>query len=146
MGSSQEKGVGSSQEKSLRNESSSHKKSMYEEEETLEEQGYGVLIRDMKRCIKGESSTEEQNWKIEEKIIPKYLEMNKIPGVSEHDTVGSKIEALRAYLEKKVGDDEFYKVYAIIQEEKDEDYMHVKKLLGEEKSKFLPLIVQLIVC
>lgn len=42
-----------SQEKSFKNENSSHKKSVYEEEETLEEQGYGVLIRDMKRCIKG---------------------------------------------------------------------------------------------
>jgi hypothetical protein len=42
-----------SHEKSIKNENSSHKKSIYEEEETLEEQGYGVLIRDMKRCIKG---------------------------------------------------------------------------------------------
>ena len=36
----------------------SHEKSVFEEEETLEEQGYGVLLRDMKRCIKGESSEE----------------------------------------------------------------------------------------
>ncbi len=42
----------------------SHQKSIFEEEETLEEQGYGVLIRDMKRCIKGEKleveNTEEK--------------------------------------------------------------------------------------
>lgn len=31
--------------------------------------------------------------------------MNRIPGVSDKDTLGSKIEALRAYLERKVGDD-----------------------------------------
>lgn len=31
-----------------------HERSVYEEEETLEEQGYGLLLRDMKRCIKGE--------------------------------------------------------------------------------------------
>jgi hypothetical protein len=34
----------------------SHEKSVFEEEETLEEQGYGLLLRDMKRCIKGEHS------------------------------------------------------------------------------------------
>ena len=27
---------------------------MVEEEETLEEQGYGELLRDMKRCLKGD--------------------------------------------------------------------------------------------
>lgn len=47
-----------SHEKSFKNENSSHKKSVYEEEETLEEQGYGVLIQDMKRCIKGDSTSE----------------------------------------------------------------------------------------
>ena len=57
----------------MKNENSSHKKSIYEEEETLEQQGYGVLIRDMKRCIKGESPSEQSNWKIEDKIAPKYL-------------------------------------------------------------------------
>ena len=34
----------------------------------------------------------------------------------------------------------------MIQDDKDEDYRQVQKLLGEEKSKFIPLIVQLIVC
>lgn len=41
---------------------------------------------------------------MEDKITPKYLEMNKIPGINDKDSLGSKIEALRAYLEKKVGD------------------------------------------
>lgn len=41
-------------EKNFKRES--HEKSVYEEEETLEEQGYGVLLQDMKRCIKGEQS------------------------------------------------------------------------------------------
>ena len=83
---SKEKSVKSHQQES----SSSHKKSIYEEEETLEEQGYGVLIRDMKRCLKGDSR-EEINWSVDEKIAPKYLEMNKIPGISDKDTLGSKI-------------------------------------------------------
>lgn len=34
----------------------------------------------------------------------------------------------------------------MIQEDKDEDYKYVQKYLGAEKSKFIPLIVQLIVC
>lgn len=62
------------------------------------------------------------------------------------DTLGNKIEALRAYLEKQVGDNQFVKAYSMIQEEHDEDYKGVKKFLGNEKSKFIPLIVQLIVC
>lgn len=34
---------------------------MNDEEETLEEQGYGVLIRDMKRYIKGGSNENSKN-------------------------------------------------------------------------------------
>ena len=64
--------------------------------------------------------------------------------MSERDTVGSKIEALRDYLERQVGDN-FFTAYKMIQEERDEDYVGVKKMLGE-KSKFIPLILQLIVC
>ena len=93
---------------------SSHERSVFEEEKTLEEQGYGLLLRDMKRCIKGEHSEEgrDSSWKEreEEKVRPKYLNMEKVPGVGQHDTVGSKIEALRMYLEEQIGDS-FYRVY-----------------------------------
>jgi hypothetical protein len=51
----------------------------------------------MKRCIKGDPG-EDANWKIEDRIAPRYLEINKIPGINDKDTLGSKIEALRAYL------------------------------------------------
>ena len=40
-------------EKYIKKEKESEEKSIFEEEETLEEQGYGILIRDMKKCIKG---------------------------------------------------------------------------------------------
>ena len=73
------------------------------------------------------------------------MQFNNIPGYNEKDTVGSKIEALRVYLEKSVGND-FFSAYKMIHEEKDEDYEQVKKLLGPTKIKFIPLIVQLIVC
>ena len=69
-----------------------------------------------------------------------------IPGVSDKDTLGSKIEALRAYLQKQIGDNNFLKAYTMIHEEKDEDYESVKNYLGQNKIKFIPLIVQLIVC
>jgi NIMA (never in mitosis gene a)-related kinase len=59
--------------------------------------------------------------------------------------VGNKIEAIRAYLEEEIGD-VFYDVYGLIKEEKDEDYDQAKKMLGREKCKFIPLVVQLIVC
>lgn len=59
--------------------------------------------------------------------------------------MGNKIEAIRAYLEEEIGD-VFYDVYGLIKEEKDEDYDQAKKMLGLEKVKFIPLVVQLIVC
>lgn len=98
----------------------------------------------MKRCIKGEQVEDEGGWREEDKITPKFLNLQKVPGVGDKDSVGSKIEALRAYLEKEIGD-EFYTIYKLIQEEKDDDYETVKQLLGE-RTKFIPLIVQLIVC
>ncbi len=70
----------------------------------MEEQGYGLLLRDMKRCIKGEHGEEEGVWRDEERVTPKYLNMERVPGIGDKDTVGSKIEALRAYLEKEIGD------------------------------------------
>lgn len=109
---------------------------MYEEEETLEEQGYGVLIKDMKKYIKGgsmhgeEEAEESQHHGYLSSITPKFLQMEKIPGVSVKDSLGSKIEALRVYLEKQIGEDAFVKAYSLIQDEKDEDYKHVQKYLG----------------
>lgn len=43
-------------------------------------------------------------------MVPKYL---KVPGISDKDTIGNKIEALLVHLEDNIGDD-FYKVYNLI--------------------------------
>lgn len=67
--------------------------------------------------------------KEEDKVTPKYLNISRVPGICEKDTVGNKIEAIRAYLEEEIGD-EFYRVYGLIKEERDEDYEEAKKLLG----------------
>jgi hypothetical protein len=34
----------------------------------------------------------------DERLIPKYLNISRVPGVCEKDTVGNKIEAIRVYL------------------------------------------------
>ena len=51
--------------------------------------------------------------KEKEEVTPKYLNISKVPGICEKDTVGNKIEAIRAYLEQEIGD-EFYRVYNLI--------------------------------
>ena len=56
------------------------------------------MLRDMKRCIKGEHA-EEVVLREEERLTPKYLNISKVPGICEKDTVGNKIEAIRVYLE-----------------------------------------------
>lgn len=121
-----------------------HEKSVYEEEETLEEQGYGLLLRDMKRCIKGEHASEDQSVWRDDRVVPKYLNLERVPGMDDRDSVGSKIEALRVYLEQEIGDD-FYQVYNLMKE-KDDDYASAKVVMGQAKVKFIPLIVQLMVC
>lgn len=37
-------------------------------------------------------------------------------------------------------------VYKMIKNDKDEDYEQVQQVLGKDKSKYIPLIIQLIVC
>ena len=66
----------------------------------------------MKKCLKGEHS-EEVSLKEDDKVTPKYLNLSRVPGVCEKDSLANKIEALRAYLECEIGD-EFYKAYGLI--------------------------------
>lgn len=42
-------------------------------------------------------------------------EGQRLPGLSEHDTIGYRIEALRVYLEQQLGADEFISVYKMLQ-------------------------------
>ena len=73
----------------------------------------------------------------------------KLPGLSEHDSIGYRIEALRVYLEQQLGSDTFIDAYKMLQNEKEseEDISEmIKKTIGKTKEKFIPLIYQLIVC
>lgn len=66
----------------------------------------------MKKCIKGQHD-QETNIKEQENIVPKYLNISRVPGVCDKDTIGNKIEAIRAYLEQEIGD-QFYEIYNLI--------------------------------
>jgi NIMA (never in mitosis gene a)-related kinase len=48
------------------------------------------------------------------------------------------------YLEQEIGDD-FYQVYNLMKE-KDDDYASAIAVMGQAKTKYLPLIIQLLVC
>jgi NIMA (never in mitosis gene a)-related kinase len=118
----------------------------YSDEEEFE-QSYGQLITEMKKCLNDEGEDEKDI--LDKPVNPRFLEMNgkplSIPGISERDTVGSKIEALRYYLEKVIGED-FFKAYKLIaNDQTDNDYEQAARILGP-KSKYIPLVVQLIVC
>ena len=70
-----------------------------------------------------------------------------MPGVSETDSHSYRIEALRVYLEEKLGDINFiaaYKYY-ITASECSEATAEVENILGEKHKKYVGLIYQLIV-
>eukprot|EP00698_Gefionella_okellyi_P002449 TRINITY_DN1230_c0_g1_i1.p1 TRINITY_DN1230_c0_g1~~TRINITY_DN1230_c0_g1_i1.p1 ORF type:complete len:754 (+),score=250.80 TRINITY_DN1230_c0_g1_i1:558-2819(+) len=75
----------------------------------------------------------------------------RLDHVTEHDSVAHRVESLRVFLEKMIGDDLFLKAYRILDamtEQDDEDALteRVIALLGAQKKVYLPLINQMIVC
>lgn len=74
----------------------------------------------------------------------------KLPNVSDRDSVAHRIESLRMFLEKMVGDELFIKVYRLLDsmgQEDDEDAVMSKatSMLGPKKI-YLSLVNQLIYC
>ena len=61
----------------------------------------------------------------ENKLIPRFY-FGEIPYISQDDTLGYKIEALRYYLEKMMGFDHFLAVYRHLMEESDHGANEVK--------------------
>ncbi|KAL4427207.1 hypothetical protein ABPG74_022294 [Tetrahymena malaccensis] len=129
-----------------------------DDDETLEEQGYGYLLQSIQDCLANKPQNSKQKDEEEEnfgdqqfQIFPKFLKIDGkpfiVPGISNKDTTGSKIEALRYYLEKQIGADQFMEVYRlIIENQVNDDNKQITRLIGEVKVQFLPLIYQLIVC
>ena len=58
-----------------------------------------------------------------------------------------RIESLRVYLEKQLGEEPFYEGYRILQDiSGDEGNSELAKVLGKINMRFVPLIYQMIVC
>ena len=59
-----------------------------------------------------------------------------------------RIEALRVYLEKQIGEEPFYETYKILQDMSggEETNNELVKVLGKTNMKYIPLIYQMIVC
>lgn len=72
-----------------------------------------------------------------------------LPGVSATDSQSYRIEALRVYLEEKLGETSFiaaYKHYVNISDINEEVEAEIESILGDKKVKYVHLIYQLIVC
>ncbi len=123
-----------------------------EEQENM--QNLIISLKSFVAAKTGEAKMEDENFEESEKdrVYANFLtpEGGRLPGLSEHDSIGYRIEALRVYLEQQLGADAFFGAYKMLQSEKggDEEELGnmVRKLLGKAKEKFIPLIFQLVVC
>ncbi|CAK93188.1 unnamed protein product (macronuclear) [Paramecium tetraurelia] len=127
--------------------------SLVREDDSFEQQqGYKFLIKDMRKCLDKKQSKEEEESIIVDnfKIVPQFLNQQKqfqVPGTSERDTIGYKIEALRYYLEQQMGLDSFMKAYQTLENSQESEQLkQANQQLNLELRKYIPLIIQLIVC
>ena len=118
---------------------------------------YNILIDKMKKCmdkknyLSSNKNEDEENFeeKENERAYPNFLKNLKIEGFenSKNSSIFDRIEQLKCYLEIKLGTDEFLKAYKYLQEcQLDDENNQLSKLLGEEKVKYIPLIIQMMVC
>lgn len=75
----------------------------------------------------------------------------RLPNVDERDSLMYRIESLRMYLDKELGEDTFIKVYKLLKDQgRDDDEAYVQhqlyNALSEEKMGYVQLIHQLIFC
>jgi NIMA (never in mitosis gene a)-related kinase len=79
-----------------------------------------------------------------------FLTVDKtpLPGVTEADSIFYRIEALRSYLEEKLGLEAMMRAYQYLQDPPadDDSNAELSTFLEPRKLKFVPLIYQLIVC
>jgi NIMA (never in mitosis gene a)-related kinase len=96
-----------------------------------------------------QDNSDEENFEEEEgnRVYARFLtiEGKEIPGCGEKDTISYRIEALRVYLEKQLGEEPFYEAYRILQDGGEDGNSELIKALGKNM-KFVPLIYQMIVC
>jgi len=84
------------------------------------------------------------------RVYARFLTIDgkEIPGCGGEDTISYRIEALKVYIEKQLGEAPFYEAYEILQDITGSDVGNTElvKVLGKNHVKFIPLIYQLIVC
>ncbi|KAM3141150.1 hypothetical protein pb186bvf_006755 [Paramecium bursaria] len=122
------------------------------EDDSFESQGYGYLLKDIKKCLEKKASMVEEeqlvqdNFQIQSQFLNHGKQIN-VPGTSDRDTIGYKIEALRYYLEQQIGFELFMQVYQTIESQDSESSMKmINQFLNQDQRKYIPLIYQLIVC
>ena len=103
-----------------------------------------MVTKGEENMYKKEKSLEEEK---ELSPIQKFLQ--DLPGVSSSDSNSYRIEALRVYLEEKLGDADFINAYSYYMNASEFDGKveeEVEYILGPKKKKYVGLIYQLIVC
>jgi hypothetical protein len=103
-----------------------------------------MVTKGDKISINKQKSIEEEK---EPSPIQKFLQ--DLPGVCSSDSISYRIEALRVYLEEKLGDTDFinaYNYYKNASELDEKVEEEVEYILGPRKKKYVGLIYQLIVC
>jgi len=105
---------------------------------------------------KGDENDDNGDEVEEQRVYARFLTPEgkalRLPGVSDQDTVGYRIEALRVYLEQQLTVDKFLQAYNFLIDpphndgDEDDDTTQLQNILGPERTKFIPLIYQMIVC
>ncbi|KAL4511939.1 hypothetical protein ABPG72_012784 [Tetrahymena utriculariae] len=75
----------------------------------------------------------------------------QIPGMSEKDSIFNRIEALKVYLERNLGENLFIQIYQEIQLQdqnlsETDQTKRINSILNADQQKFIPLIYQMIFC
>ena len=127
------------------------------EEEKCASKGYDenkLLINSLQKMLDNKSTTYDDEEEVfpedeHQRARPLFLtpDGKAIPGLSEHDSMSYRIEALRVYLEAQFGEKLLLKVYNLLQEEagNEECTEEAQRLLGSKK-QYLGLVIQMIVC
>jgi NIMA (never in mitosis gene a)-related kinase len=115
-------------------------------------ENYRVVIESIRECLNCQDRTDQSYFEEDEsqRAYEKFLtpEGIPLPGVSSEDSIYSRVEALKFYLEQRLSLACFLSAYSLLLSPgSDEDNSaELETLLGTRNLKYLPLLYQLIVC
>ena len=119
------------------------------EERKVEEEDYNeVIIQSLQDCLnrKGDDDSYFEE-RPEDRVYEKFLTPDgPLPGIGGKDSIYARIEALRMYLEQKLGVTEFREAYNCMMDADDVDSEVLQRILGHKKMKYVSVIAQMIVC